>query len=71
MKTDSTIKAFADLKGKTLGHVPGIQWRTISRHMVRAAGLDPDKDVGCSIWRSRCRCPRSSAGLDATLSLEP
>ncbi len=45
VKPDSPIKVFADLKGKTLGHVPGIQWRTISRHMVRAAGLDPDKDV--------------------------
>lgn len=42
VKPDSTIKSFADLKGKTLGHVPGIQWRTISRHMVKAAGLDPE-----------------------------
>ncbi|MEI4479862.1 ABC transporter substrate-binding protein, partial [Klebsiella pneumoniae] len=41
---DSSIASFADLKGKTLGHLPGIQWRTISRHMVRSAGLDPDKD---------------------------
>ena len=35
VKPDSPIKSFADLKGKTLGHVPGIQWRTISRYMVR------------------------------------
>ncbi len=40
VKPDSPIKSFADLKGKTLGHVPGIQWRTISRYMVRAGGLD-------------------------------
>ena len=45
VKQDSAIKSFADLKGKTLGHVPGIQWRTISRYLVRSAGLDPDKDV--------------------------
>src|SRR5579863_2499590 len=45
VKPDSMLKSFADLKGRTLGHVPGIQWRTISRHLVRAAGLDPDKDV--------------------------
>src|SRR5438552_16223948 len=45
VKPDSDIKSLADLKGKKLGHVPGIQWRTISRHIVRSAGLDPDKDV--------------------------
>src|SRR4029450_1558281 len=45
VRPDSPIKTFADLKGKSLGHVPGIQWRTISRHMVRSAGLDPDSDV--------------------------
>src|SRR5712671_7975605 len=45
VKPDSDIKSFADLKGKKLGHVPGIQWRTISRHMVRSAGLDPEKDL--------------------------
>ena len=45
VKPDSPIKSFADLKGKTLGHVPGIQWRTISRHMVRSAGLNPDTDI--------------------------
>ena len=62
VKPDSTIKVFRRPPGKTLGHVPGIQWRTISRHMVQAAGLDPDKESSWSIWRSPCRCPRSSAG---------
>ena len=73
VKPDSPIKSFADLKGKTLGHVPGIQWRTISRHMVRAAGPRSRHRRQTRRPRRRaCRCLPSSAGtVDATLSLEP
>ncbi len=72
VKPDSTIKSFADLKGKTLGHVPGIQWRTISRYMVRAAGLDPDKDVTLVDLAVAMQVPAVVGGtVDATLSLEP
>jgi NitT/TauT family transport system substrate-binding protein len=72
VKPDSSIKAFADLKGKTLGHVPGIQWRTISRHMVRAAGLDPDNDVKLVDLAVAMQVPAVVGGtVDATLSLEP
>jgi NitT/TauT family transport system substrate-binding protein len=72
VKPDSSIKVFADLKGKTLGHVPGIQWRTISRHMVRAAGLDPDKDVKLVELAVAMQLPAVVGGtVDATLSLEP
>ncbi|OPF96711.1 ABC transporter substrate-binding protein [Rhodopseudomonas palustris] len=72
VKPDSTIKSFADLKGKTLGHVPGIQWRTISRHMVKAAGLDPDKDVKLVDLAVAMQVPAVVGGTaDATLSLEP
>lgn len=69
---DSDIKSFADLKGKTLGHVPGIQWRTISKHMVRSAGLDPDKDVRLMDIAVPMQMPAVVGGsVDATLSLEP
>jgi NitT/TauT family transport system substrate-binding protein len=72
VKPDSPIKTFADLKGKTLGHVPGIQWRTISRHMVRSAGLDPDKDVKLVDLAVAMQLPAIVGGsADATLSLEP
>ena len=72
VKPDSPIKTFADLKGKTLGHVPGIQWRTISRHMVRAAGLDPDRDVTLVDLAVAMQVPAVVGGtVDATLSLEP
>jgi NitT/TauT family transport system substrate-binding protein len=72
VKPDSDIKAFADLKGKKLGHVPGIQWRTISRHMVRSAGLDPEKDVTLVDLAVGMQVPAVVGGsVDATLSLEP
>jgi NitT/TauT family transport system substrate-binding protein len=72
VKPDSNIKSFADLKGKKLGHVPGIQWRTISRYLVRAAGLDPDKDVTLVDLAVGMQVPAVVSGnVDATLSLEP
>jgi len=72
VKPDSTVKSFADLRGKTLGHVPGIQWRTISRFMIRAAGLDPDKDVTLVDLAVAMQVPAVVGGtVDAALSLEP
>jgi NitT/TauT family transport system substrate-binding protein len=72
VKPDSPIKSFADLKDKTLGHVPGIQWRTIARHMVRAAGLNPDTDVKLVELAVGLQVPAVVGGtVDAVLALEP
>jgi NitT/TauT family transport system substrate-binding protein len=72
VRNDSPISSFKDLKGKSLGHLPGIQWRTISRHIVRANGLDPDKDVRLQEIAVALHVPSVVAGtVDATLSLEP
>ncbi len=72
VKPDSPIKSFADLKGKTLGHVPGIQWRTISRHMVRAAGLNPDTDIKLVELAVGLQVSAVVGGtVDAVLALEP
>jgi NitT/TauT family transport system substrate-binding protein len=72
VKKGSPIRTFADLKGKKLGHVPGIQWRTISRHMVRSAGLDPQTDVTLLDLAVGMQMPAVVGGsVDATLSLEP
>jgi NitT/TauT family transport system substrate-binding protein len=69
---NSSIATFADLKGKSLGHLPGIQWKTISRHMVRKAGLDPDKDIRLVELAVGLQVQAVIAGtVDATLSLEP
>ncbi|MFO0387898.1 MAG: ABC transporter substrate-binding protein [bacterium] len=72
VKNGSSIKSFKDLQGKTMGHLPGIQWRTISRHMLRANGLDPDKDIRLQEIAVGLQVPSVVAGsVDATLSLEP
>lgn len=72
VKNDSTISAFKDLKGKSLGHLPGIQWRTISRYLLRQNGLDPDKDVRLHEIAVGLQVQSVVAGsIDATLSLEP
>lgn len=72
VKSDSSIRSFSELRGKSLGHLPGIQWRTISRHMLRASGLDPDKDVRLQEIAVALQVPSVIAGsIDATLSLEP
>src|SRR3984885_10148006 len=72
VKPDSPIKSFADLKGKTLGHLPGIQWRTISKYMIRSAGLERDKDVKLVDLAVALQVAAVVGGsADATLSLEP
>jgi NitT/TauT family transport system substrate-binding protein len=68
----SAIESFKDLSGKTLGTVPGIQWQTIARHLVRLNGLDPDTDVRVTAVAVPLQVPSVAAGsVDATLSLEP
>jgi NitT/TauT family transport system substrate-binding protein len=72
VRNDSQVKSFKDLKGKSLGHLPGIQWRTISRFIVRQNGLDPDKDLRLQELAVGLQVPGVVAGsVDATLSLEP
>ena len=72
VKPDSPIKSFADLKGKTLGHVPGIQWRTISRYMVRVRRARPRQGRQAGRPRRRHAGAAVVGGtVDATLSLEP
>ncbi len=68
----SDIKSFKDLKGKTIGTVPGVQWQTIVRHIVRLNGLDPDSDTRVTAVGVPLQLPSVVSGsVDATLSLEP
>ena len=72
VKSGSPIKSFSDLEGYTIGHVPGIQWRTITRHLIRSSGLDPDKQVKLVDLAVPQQVPAVLGGsVDATLSLEP
>lgn len=72
VRQDSDIEGFGDLRGKTIGTVPGIQWETITRYLVREAGLDPDTDVEITGIGVALHVPSVVSGtVDATLSLEP
>lgn len=69
---DSTIESFADLKGKSIGTIPGVQWRTITSHILRRNGLEPGRDVTLSeIAVPQQIASVASGAVDATLSLEP
>lgn len=69
---DSDIEDFGDLKGKTIGTVPGIQWETITKYIVRQNGLDPETDVEVTGLGVALHVPSLVGGtVDATLSLEP
>ncbi len=72
VKNDSSIRSFKDLKGKSIGTLPGIQWKTITRYILRQNGLDPDKDVQINEIAVPMHVPSIVAGsVAATLSLEP
>ncbi len=72
VKADSQIASFKALKGKKVGTVPGVQWKTITRHCIRRSGLDPDKDVELSEIAIPLQLASLISGaVDATLSLEP
>lgn len=72
VREDSDIEDFSDLKGKTIGTVPGIQWETITKYIVRRNGLDPDQDVNVTGIGVALHIPSLVSGtVDATLSLEP
>lgn len=71
-RKDSAINGFSDLKGKRLGVVPGIQWKTISRYILRKVGLDPDKDVQSVALALPMQTQAVISGnVDALLTFEP
>ncbi|ULX58019.1 nitrate ABC transporter substrate-binding protein [Ectothiorhodosinus mongolicus] len=70
--TNSEIQNFADLRGKSIGTIPGVQWRTITSHILRQNGLEPGRDVRLSeIAVPQQFAAVASGAVDATLSLEP
>jgi NitT/TauT family transport system substrate-binding protein len=72
VKPDSPIKAISDLKGKKIGHMPGIQWRTNTKYILRNAGIDPDKDVVLAELALNVQLPAVISGtVDALITIEP
>lgn len=70
--TDSTITTFEDLKGKKVGTIPGIQWKTILAYVLKQNGLEPGSNVTIEQMAVGLHLPSVISGaVDATLSLEP
>lgn len=69
---DSTITTFEDLKGKRIGTIPGIQWKTILAYVLKQNGLEPGSNVTIEQMAVGLHLPSVVSGaVDATLSLEP
>ena len=69
---DSEIESFSDLQGQSVGTVPGIQWRTILTHILRANDLEPGENVELrELSVGQQITSVASGAVDATLSLEP
>ena len=69
---DSAITSFEDLKGKTVGTIPGIQWKTILSYVLKQNGLEPGSTVTIEQMAVGLHLPSVVSGaVDATLSLEP
>ncbi len=72
VKPDSTIASFGDLKGKKVGTIPGIQWKTILSYILKKNGLEPGSTVTIEQMAVGLHLPSVVSGaVDATLSLEP
>ncbi|MBN8939458.1 MAG: ABC transporter substrate-binding protein [Rhizobiales bacterium] len=69
---NSPIASLKDMRDRSFGHLPGASWRTIARHMIRRAGLDPDRDVRFVELAANLHAQALAAGtVEAVLSVEP
>ena len=69
--SDSGIKSFEDMGDKKLGILPGIQWRTIAKHLLEFNGLDVDDVVLVELAPGLQVSTLASGQIDALLSIEP
>ncbi len=72
VQNDSNIKSVKELKGKKLGILPGIQWRTISTEILSQNDLEVGKDVTLVELAPGLHATALASGeVDAVLTLEP
>lgn len=68
---NSSIGSFADLKGKKLGHLPGIQFRTVAQYILKKNGVDPSAVQLVDLAVPLQLGALGSGQVDAVLTLEP
>lgn len=72
VKNDSNLKSIQELKGKKLGILPGIQWRTIAKHILAQNNLVADQDVTLVELAAGLQGQALASGqIDALLGVEP
>lgn len=72
VKKDSNIKSLQDLKGKKIGILPGIQWRTLAKHMLSQVNLVSDEDVTIVELAPSLQAQGLASGqVDALIAIEP
>lgn len=72
VKNDSAIRSISDLRGKKLGILPGIQWRSIAAYILTRNGLTPNQDTALIELPPSLQTQSLETGqIDALLALEP
>ncbi|MAG12335.1 hypothetical protein CL630_00805 [bacterium] len=72
VKKNSEINSFADMKGKKMGILPGIQWITISTHLLSSHNLKVGIDVEIIELAPGLQVSALVNGqIDALLAIEP
>lgn len=69
---NSSMRTIANLKGKRIGILPSIQWRTIAEHILAQHNLSAGKDVILVELSSGLQAQALASGqVDALLAIEP
>lgn len=72
VKNNSDIKSIADLKGKRLGTLSGIQFRTIATDILAQNNLEVNQDVTLVELETALQAQALASGqVDALLTIEP
>ncbi|TAK57420.1 transporter substrate-binding domain-containing protein, partial [Patescibacteria group bacterium] len=72
VKKDSTITSVGQLRGKKVGVLPGIQWRTIAQHVFSENGLSVPADITLVELAIPLQAQALASGqVDALLAIEP
>jgi NitT/TauT family transport system substrate-binding protein len=72
VRKDSSISTMQDLKGKKVGILASIQWRTIAKHIFAQQNLSTEKDIILVELAPGLQAQALAAGqVDALLAIEP
>src|SRR3989344_986001 len=72
VQKDSTIKSIQELRGKKVGILPGIQWRTIVKSVFTQHNLDSDKDIIIVELAPALQAQALASGqIDVLVAIEP